>query len=289
MCDGMEPYKQDRIMMHVLSRNGLLEEPDYITNRYLYTYFIQFELFNYLKWVASNCSSVQTWMFFFLWLLILAQVIHIGIDFGRANPWRALLMECLVPLTFISSLQHVDTPFTANILRTLLEDRCAALCTVYGRISMNLLIMFFCFGSLEATDIFLLFAVFCCAFWTFVIFISWTRFNSASKYVRISIGSSDNLLKRFTQSNESRDGVLSAEELHSFFKSYNQIVPLWQIELMIGEYDVHRDGGLRFEALQLWFNKVPVNHITRYNLLHSKINSYMQQQQQPMMETNGGY
>merc|ERR1712228_1137563 len=36
MSDGMEPYKQDRIMMHVLSRNGLLEEPDYITNRYLF-------------------------------------------------------------------------------------------------------------------------------------------------------------------------------------------------------------------------------------------------------------
>ena len=32
----MEPYKRDRIMGHVLSRNGLLEEPKWTDSRYLF-------------------------------------------------------------------------------------------------------------------------------------------------------------------------------------------------------------------------------------------------------------
>ena len=144
---------------------------------------------------------------------------------------------------------------------------------------------------MDPADAFLLFAVFLCGLWTFVIFVSWTRLRLASNYVRIATGSSTKLREKFAISNENADGVLTALELRSFFKSYNQIVPMWQIELMISQYDVHRDGGLRFEAMQLWLDKVPINHITRYNLLHSKstFDSYMKQQQQQMMTTNGGY
>merc|ERR1712087_140628 len=40
-----------------------------------------------------------------------------------------------------------------------------------------------------------------------------------------------------------------------------------QVQLMIAHYDVYRDGGLRFDALRVWFDKIPINHTTRTNLL----------------------
>lgn len=270
MQDGMEPYRRDRIMIHVLSRNGLLEEPEYIRNRYLFTYFIQNEIFNYFGWFAQNCSGIQAWMWFLLWTLMLAEFVQVGIAFGRGNPWRAILMECNLALTFIASMQFVDTPYTQNILRTLIENNCAALCTINGRVSLNILIIFFCLGSIELQDAFLLFAAFLCALWTAIIFISFSRLKHASNYVRIATGTTKKLLEKFKFADEDKDGILSPVELRNFFKSYNQIVPMWQIELMIAQYDIHRDGGLRFDGLRLWFEKIPINHITRINALNAK-------------------
>eukprot|EP01083_Nonionella_stella_P067937 180021_1 len=270
MSEDMEPYRRDRIMKNVLSRNGLLEEPAYIDKRYLFSYFVQYEIFNYMRWWFMNCGSVQAWMFFFLMLLMIAEVLHIGVDFGNGNPWRAVLMECLIPLTFVAAIQFVNTPFTANILRTLIENKCAALCTVYGRVSLNLLIIFFCLGSLEIADAILLFCALLVAIWTVIVFVSFSRLKHASNYVRIATGTSKTLQEKFAFSDENKDGVLDADELRSFFKAFNQIVPKWQIDLMISQYDVHRDNGLRFDALNLWFQKLPVDHTTRMNLLASR-------------------
>eukprot|EP00483_Globobulimina_turgida_P004570 UN04579 len=179
-------------------------------------------------------------------------------------------MECLVPLTFIASIQFVNTPFTANILRTLIENKCAALCTVYGRVSLNVLIIFFCLGSIEIIDVLLLFCAFLCGVWTTVIFVSFSRLKHASNYVRIATGRVDKLQEKFNFANENKDGVLTHMELRNFFKGYNQIVPMCQIDLMISQYDIFRDNGLRFDALRLWFEKIPVNHLTRTNLLAAK-------------------
>ena len=77
-------------------------------------------------------------------------------------------------------------------------------------------------------------------------------------------------MEKFKFADEDTNGVLNPVELRNFFKSYNQIVPMWQIELMIAQYDIHRDGGLRFDALRLWFEKIPINHITRINALAAK-------------------
>ena len=73
----MEPYKRDRIMSGVLSRNGLLEEPTYIRKRYLFSYFVQYEIFEWMKWFMKNCDSAQAWMFVSLWVLILGQACYV--------------------------------------------------------------------------------------------------------------------------------------------------------------------------------------------------------------------
>eukprot|EP01083_Nonionella_stella_P067936 180020_1 len=268
---GMEPYRKDRIMRNVLSRNGLLEEPSYVDKRYLFSYFFQYEIFfNYTGWWFENCGSLHPWMSFFLLLLMIAEMVQVGVEFGNGNPWRAVLMECLVPLTFVAAIQFVSTPFTANILRTFIENKCAALCTVYGKVSLNVLILFFCLGSMEIADVLLLFCALLVGIWTLIIFVSFSRFKHASNYVRILAGSSKALHEKFAFSDKNKDGVLDADELRSFFKAFNQIVPKWQIDLMISQYDVHRDNGLRFDALNLWFQKLPVDHTTRMNLLASR-------------------
>lgn len=179
-------------------------------------------------------------------------------------------MQCLVPMTFVASIQFVDTPFTATIMRTLIENRCAALCTVYGRVSLNALVIFFCLGSVEVEDVLLLFGVFLCVVWTTVIFVEYSRLNHSANYVRIATGSIDKLEEKFLIANEDKDGVLKPTELRNFFKSYNNILRMWQIELMISEFDIHRDGGLRFDALRTWYNKIPINHLTRMTLLKAK-------------------
>lgn len=263
----LEPYRRDRLMRRVLSRHGLLSEPPYIRSRFLFSVVIQFELFAVLRWSMAHISCARSWMALSLWLLLLAQLIHVGLDFGRGDPWRALLFEGLIPITALASLQFVDTAFTANVLRTAIEDRCAALATVYGRVSLNVVIMFFCLGSLEVQDVLLLFAVVFCGIWTAVIFVMFSRLKHASNYVRIATGTSAKLQEKFVMADGDKDGVLSALELRQFFKSYNQGLSMWQIELMISQYDLHRDGGLRFDALRVWFEKIPINAMTRANLL----------------------
>lgn len=263
------PYRRDRLMRHVLSRNGLLREPSYIDSRFLFSCFIQFELFEMLKWAVTHLNSIRAWMAVSLWLLLLAQLLHMAVDFGRGDPWRAFLFELLLPITAIASIQFVDTSLTANVVRTALEDRCAALSTVPGRVSLNLLILFFCLGSLEAADAFLLFAVAVCAVSCAAMWAAFVRMRHCADYVRTATESVARLSERFAMADVDCDGVLDEEELGRFFKSYNQSVPRWQREAMIAHWDVHRDGGLRLDALRMWFERVPINHVTRANLLRA--------------------
>lgn len=271
----MEPYKRDRIMGHVLSRNGILEEPrGGISTRFLFSYFVQFEVFNYCAHFTANYDCVASWTAFSLWLLMMAEIFHIGIHFGRGDPWRAMLMECMVPLTFIAMIQWIDTPFTANVLRTLLEDQCAVLCTINGRIALNMFIVTLCVGSLNIADWSLWITVSFVVLWSVVVFVLFRRLKYNSNYARIATADERTLYTKFKTADEDKDGVLNAVELRQWFKSYNQIVSMWQIELMISQYDIQRDGGLRFDALKRWFDKVPINHLTRRAVLSSTIVAY---------------
>lgn len=200
---------------------------------------------------------------------MMAEIFHIGIKFGRGDPWTAMLMEILTPFTFIAMIQWIDTPFTANVLRTLLEDQCAVLCTINGRITLNVFILILCAGSLKTDDWFLMVTVGFVVLWSAVVFVLFRRSKYNSNYARIATADERILQSKFKTANRMRNGVLNAVELRAFFKSYNQIVSMWQIELMISQYDIQRDRGLRFDALKRWFDKVPINHLTRKALLSS--------------------
>ena len=267
--EELAAYRRDRLMRRVLSRRGLLSEPSYIRSRFLFSCLVQFEVFALLRWAARRAWSVRAWMAASLWLLALAQLLHIGLDLGRGDPWRAFLFELLLPLTAVASLQFADTPFTAGVVRTALEDRCAALATVYGRVALNALILFFCLGSLEGVDAFLLLAAALSALCTAVVCVAAVRIRHCANYVRTATESVSRLQQQFVMADADRDGVLDEDELRSFFKSYNQSVPAWQIEVLIAQWDLHRDGGLRFDALLMWFEKVPINHLTRVNALRA--------------------
>ena len=56
-----------------------------------------------------------------------------------------------------------------------------------------------------------------------------------------------------------RDGILSPRELHTFFDSYRENLSDVQLEMMAMEYDLYRDGGLRFDSLKTWFEHKPIH------------------------------
>lgn len=272
ICDtsivgGMNAYLRDKIMCGILSNNGLIQEPSFIERYYIYKIFIDSEIWLYFHWFYTNITSLKAWMFLFLCILLLAQIIHIGIDFGNGNIWRAFLMQFLIPFTCIAGIQYVDTPFTGCILRVMIEDHCASLCTVEGRLFLNLLLIFFSCSSMTTHDIFLLLAASGVGVWTVIYYITYQRFCMNSNYIRIATGSAKNLKKKFHASNHSSNGILILDELEIFFRSYNMKMSHWQLEIMISEYDIHHENGLRFTNLQLWFEHLPINCTIRRNAL----------------------
>lgn len=72
-----------------------------------------------------------------------AQSLHIALDFGRGDPWRAVLFEALIFGSAISSLSFLDSVFVRNILRMAIDEHCAALSTVNGKVFFNVLLLFF--------------------------------------------------------------------------------------------------------------------------------------------------
>jgi len=66
-----------------------------------------------------------------------------------------------------------------------------------------------------------------------------------------------------------RDGVLNKNELYKFFDSFRQPLTQWELDMLIMQYDILRDNGLRFDAMRIWYEKRPVHGDTRNAVLNA--------------------
>ena len=106
----------------------------------LYSY----EIFEYFVWFWRHLSTLRAWMFFFSFLLFVAILVHSVVDFIRGALWRAVLFEFLLPFAAVNVMIFMDTPFTACVIRTEIENYSAALASVSGRVFYNALLVFYC-------------------------------------------------------------------------------------------------------------------------------------------------
>jgi len=113
----------------------------------------------------------------------------IFIEFAFGNIWRAVLFEFLTPLAMIACIQFVDTPFTACVIRGIIEDNCCSLGTITGRIFFNGLLVFFCFETWKTVYTALLIPPILVAIWSGVIYYYYRKLKATSQYIRIATGS----------------------------------------------------------------------------------------------------
>ncbi|ETO05049.1 hypothetical protein RFI_32348, partial [Reticulomyxa filosa] len=265
-------YQQDQIIRGVLSKNGLLSNPEYISPHYIAKIFVYYEFWNYFKWFTRNLRSFRAWMFLFLFILSVTVFIYIPIAFYQANIWRALMLEVLLPFTFLGWVMWADTPFTVRVIRRQIEEESASLGTVFGRGLYNALLLFFCLNNVFVSDIVLVIAALLILFWTFIMYAVVERLRLPSKYVRIATGHPNKLREKFVKCDQDGDGILNMKELRAFFESYRQEINLWQLEILLLQYDIHGDGGIRFDGLTIWLQKIPLDADTRVQALNNVSN-----------------
>jgi len=267
-------YQQDQIIRRVLSKNGLLANPDYISLHYISKIFVYYEFWNYFKWFMRNLRSFRAWMFLFTFALSVTVFIYIPVAFFEAQIWHAIMLEVLFPFTCLGFMIWADTPFTARVIRRQLEEESASLGTVFGRGLYNGLVLFFCLNGVQLSQVILVTVALLMAFWTLVMYIIVERFRLPAKYVRIATGHPTKLREKFIKYDQDRDGVLNMKELRAFFDSYRQEVSMWQLEIMLLQYDIHGDGGIRFDGLTIWFQKIPLDADTKMQALKN-VSSYI--------------
>jgi len=100
---------------------------------------------------------------------------------------------------------------------------------------------------------------------------------------------SKKLEEKFLQFDLDRDGVLNKEELYKFFDSFRQTLTSWELEMMIMQYDILRDNGLRFDALKIWYERRPVHGDTRNAVLHAAPHQLVEYAPPPMSDKEREY